>query len=126
MQAESQMRPERLLELSVKSRSAEIRRKLDRSAHLGNHLDSRDKTFIRKFGLLLKQQLILLIVSGMLSVRQLPRDQVLITLIAVGPAVPLLGALVHNADDLVEELGDLSLQRFCDVNEAVDAHNKED
>jgi len=120
------MRPESLLELGVKCRSTEVRRKLDCSAHFWDHLYGCNQTFICEFRLLLQEQLILLIVSGVFGIWQLPSDQILVTFVAVCPSVPLFSTLMHNPNDLVQKLRDLSFEGLSNFDKAVNANNKED
>jgi hypothetical protein len=120
------MRSQGLLELGKEGRSAEVRRKLDCPPHFRDHFDSGDQTFVGQFSLQLEQLLILLVIRAVFGVRQLPSDEVLVTLVPVGPAVPLVSALVHDMDDLVQKLWNLGSQGVSDVDEAVDAHNQED
>ena len=126
MESECEVGPQGLLKLRVQSWSTEVRRKLDSSSHLGHHLDRRNQTLISKFSLLLKQLLIFLVVRAVLCVWQLPSNEILVTLVPVGPAIPFVSTLVHNDDDFVQKLRDLGFQCVSDVNEAVDPYNKED
>ena len=70
--------------------------------------------------------LVLLIISGVLSIGKFPRDQIFITFVSVSPAVPLLRALVHYPDNFVEEFRNLGFESFSNIDERVDLNDEED
>jgi len=61
----------------------------------------------------------------LLHIRKLPGDQVLVSFVAVGPAVPSEGARVHNMGDPVQEVSEVCLQNFGVVDELVDLADHE-
>jgi len=87
-------------------------------SHFRYNFDSCYEALIREFRSLLKQLLILLVVT-IINLRQLPGKNKLVTLSFVGPSVPLLGALMKNTYYLVDKLNTFLLKDVCNLDEVL-------
>lgn len=73
------------------------------SPHLGDYLDGGDQCLISHLSPLFEQRFVLLIV-GLVDLRQFPSEHILLSLRFIGPAIPLMCTLMQNRHDLIQKL----------------------
>ena len=92
---------------------------------LGDDFDSGDETLVCHFGPLFEQLLVFLAVI-LVDFREFPSENVLLAFRFICPAVPFVGTIMEDADDLVEEYGALFLEDFSDLGIVLKLDHHED